>query len=200
MKLSLFTVTSNLCSQHCSELPTVYDSRAIIWAWLQGQLHQQHALLYHLFQAYPVCSFSQTAVSVAQCILSRSILCFPFSSIVCRVLPGPLRQHNSAISTTPKASLQKHDGSISTTPYTEKPGCETAENYVHVCFQIFHNADIVIQQIRKYFRYVATRMQANQHSYASCNAVPLVWSLISLAPIEKKMNNNCVISNHRLEL
>ena len=58
MERSLYTVTSISYSQRCSiqgELCTYYDFRAIIWAWLHGQLHGQHTLLYCLFWAYPVC-------------------------------------------------------------------------------------------------------------------------------------------------
>ena len=54
-------------------------------------------------------------VSAAQGTPSHSILHFLFSSVVCGVFRRILRQHDSAILTTPKASLQGHDESISTT-------------------------------------------------------------------------------------
>ena len=89
-----------------------------------------------------LCSFAQAAaVSQAQRALSCFILCLLFSSVVCRVLCRPLCQHNSAISTTPRSFTSRTRWLHINYPI-EKCGCETAENY------IFHDVDIVIQQIR----------------------------------------------------
>ena len=52
-----------------------------------------------------LCSFAQAAVSAAWHALSRLILRFLFSSIVCVVIRRPLQQHKIAILTTPEASL-----------------------------------------------------------------------------------------------
>ena len=51
-----------------------------------------------------LCSFAQAAVSAAWHALSRSILRFLFSSIVCMVIRRPLQQCKSAISTTPEVT------------------------------------------------------------------------------------------------
>ena len=132
-----------------------------------------------------LCSFAQAAISQAQRALSCLILCFLFSSVVCRVLCRPLRQHNSAISTTPEASLQEHDGSMSTTlTYIEKCGCETAENY------ICHNVDIVIQQIRMYLWYdvqihmwIQTLLAFNTLIWGSLRLTPLIYCAYSIGMI-----------------
>ena len=52
-----------------------------------------------------LCSFC-SAVSAARRTLSRSILHFLFSSVVCRVLHGSLREQDGAISTTPKLHFE----------------------------------------------------------------------------------------------
>ena len=93
------------------------------------------------------CCFSSTV---------RSVMFNSFFSVVCGVLHRPLRQHDSAITTIPEASLQEHDGSTSTTPktYVKKLVCEIAEN-AHV-FYIFHNTDIIIQHLQMYLRYNGT--------------------------------------------
>ena len=49
-----------------------------------------------------LCSFAQAAVSTVRRALLAWILHFPFSSIVCGVLPRLLWQHNSAILTIPE--------------------------------------------------------------------------------------------------
>ena len=130
-----------------------------------------------------LCSFAQAAISQAQRALSCLILCFLFSSVVCQVLCRTLRQHNSAISTTPEASLQEHDGSMSTTPltYIEKCGCETAENY---------NVDIVIQQIRMYLwcdvqihMWIQTLLAFNTLIWGSLRLTPLIYCAYSIGMI-----------------
>ena len=71
------------------------------YARLLQQLHEQHALLYCLGLTQSV--FSLLCCSGAWHSLSGSILCFLFSSVVCRVLRRSLREHDGTILDNPQS-------------------------------------------------------------------------------------------------
>ena len=111
--------------------------------------------------------------------------CFLFSSVVCRVLHRSLRQHNSAISTTPEASLWEQDGSMSTTPqtYVEKHACETPENYMSI-FRFFTTQISLFNKDECIFS-IWPHVCKQTDIHVSCNESPLVWGSLRLAPITK---------------
>ena len=92
--------------------------------------------------------------------LSRSIcVSLSGSSVVCGVLRGSLQEHNCAISTTPEASFRELPYQL---PLRFTLGTWLWE--IQVYFQIFHNATIVIQQIRMYLWY-DIRIHTYIHTY-----------------------------------
>ena len=115
----------------------------------------------------------------------RSSMFNSFSSVVCGVLHRPLRQHDSAITTTLEASLQEHNGSISTTPktYVKKLACEIAEKCTCILYFSQHRYHYST------FTDVFTVQRYNT----------LMWGSLRLVPNNLHfINEVAVASNHTL--
>ena len=144
---------------------TNYDSKAIIWVWLckTTSAAAQAARLVLAF-VLGLLIFFCFAVSAVWWTLSRSILCFLFSSVVCGVLRGSLQEHNGPISAG-ELPLR----------FTLRT-CETAIN----AFSNFHNATQQIQQ--KYEVLTVRRMNTYIHTYVQTLLVfnMLMWGSLRL--------------------
>ena len=156
------------------------------------QLQEQHALLYHLSWAYSICVLFAPQLHQCRSAVSHLVLYFLFSSIVCGIFRGSLREHDGAI---PTRSNQLHSKNTMV-PY-QLPlrfTSVTAEKYTCINFSI---ATFVIQQITN----VLTVQHTNTyiHTYIRTYIqIPLafntlMWGSLRLTPISPQSQNITIL-------